>query len=270
MAATYHLISPRQQEISKIYETLCHRYGRFEVWQDFVQVIACAISNSVDLVNADAREARYMNIVKKYARAEVEAMGRVFGAIVNGMEEQPDSDFLGELYMILELGNKHSGQFFTPYHVSRLMAHVTLDAERVRADIAREGWASLSDCACGAGAMLVAAANRLREVGIDYQRDVLFIGQDIDYTVGLMCYIQLSLRGCAGYVRIGDTLREPLTGNVLIAGKDANTWITPMYFSDHWTLRRLRARREAREAARPVEVVSGLNGQMRFDFGGET
>ena len=29
---------------------------------------------------------------------------------------------------------------------------------------------------------------------------MLFVAQDIDLTVGLMCYIQLSFLGCAGYV----------------------------------------------------------------------
>ena len=154
------------------------------------------------------------------------------------MEEHPDCDFLGELYMGLELGNSHAGQFFTPYDICRMMVQVTINEDQTKGEIDRRGWISINDCACGAGAMLVAAANYLRSIGINYQQQALFVAQDIDYTVSLMCYIQLSLMGCAGYVRIGNSLSDPLTGNILFDEGGANTWYTPMYFSDIWSMRR--------------------------------
>lgn len=43
------------------------------------------------------------------------------------------------------------------------------------------------------GALLLSFANICKRKGINYQEKVLFVAQDIDYTVGLMCYIQLSL-----------------------------------------------------------------------------
>ena len=54
-------------------------------------------------------------------------------------------------------------------------------------------------------------------------------------TVALMCYIQLSLLGVAGYVKIGNSITDPITD------KDSyeNYWFTPMYFSPVWTMRRL-------------------------------
>src|SRR5699024_11833427 len=80
-----------------------------------------------------------------------------------------------------------------------------------------EAWLELrrgvfrADPACGAGALLVAFANECLRQKVNYQTSVLFVAQDIDFTVGLMCYIQLSLLGCAGYVVIGDTLVRPST-----------------------------------------------------------
>ena len=47
--------------------------------------------------------------------------------------------------------------------------------------------------------------------------------------------IQLSLIGAAGYVKIGNSLTDPMT-------KDdgaKNYWYTPMYFSDVWHWRRV-------------------------------
>ena len=231
----------RQRELEKLYNRLCHRYSRYEVWQDMVVMIACAISNAVDKMHFDEREARYMRIVQKYDEQERAVFPQLFREIVNGMEERPDCDFLGELYMCLELGNKRSGQFFTPYHLCRAMAQLTLSRDMLAVEMARQGYVAVNDCACGAGATLVAAANYLREIGFDYQRDALFVGQDIDGTTALMCYIQLSLLGCAGYVVVGDTLVAPQTGPALLGEGSSRCWYTPMFFSAIWSTRRVRA-----------------------------
>ena len=52
-----------------------------------------------------------------------------------GLDENPDQDFLGELYMNLDLGNEHAGQFFTPYNVCRMMSEMNVsDAKKEVAD----------------------------------------------------------------------------------------------------------------------------------------
>lgn len=82
------------------------------------------------------------------------------------------------------------------------------------------------------GALLIAmaAAYRRHYPGHSYQQEVLFAAQDIDRTVALMCFVQLSLLGCAGYVVIGDSLRGPLRGSDLfpIPGDGYEIWYTPM------------------------------------------
>ena len=93
----------------------------------------------------------------------------------------------------------------------------------------------------------MAFANACTRQEINYQTSVLFTAQDIDYIVGLMCYLQLSLMGCAGYVVIGDTLRHPLTAldrRGLIPRPDQNIWYTPFYFRDIWHYRRIGAQME--------------------------
>ncbi len=229
----------RQRGFARLFSSCSGKYSRYQVWQDFVWMAACAISNAVDNRFAEQREARYMEIVRKYTQQEADIFPTLFGLVVSGMEEDLDQDFLGELYMTLELGNSHAGQFFTPYHVCSAMSKVTIQENMVRGLLEKQGYISINDPACGAGATLVSAANTLRSMGINYQQFALFIGQDIDYTVGLMCYIQLSLLGCAGYVRIGDTIADPMTGKVLFGNaKDENVWYTPMFFANRWaTLR---------------------------------
>lgn len=243
--ASYVGRTERQRELEKLYNKLCHRYSRYEVWQDMVVMIASAIANAVDKRFFNEREARYMRIVQKYTKDELNVFPEFFSHIVLGMEQHPDCDFLGELYMDLELGNKHAGQFFTPYDVCRMMASVTINDDLLKSQIKKHGWISINDCACGAGATLVAAANYLRTLGFNYQTQALFVAQDVDMTVALMCYIQLSLLGCAGYVVVGNTLTEPQTGNVLFGEDSSRCWYTPMFFSEVWSTRRAIAQAEA-------------------------
>ena len=46
-----------------------------------------------------------------------------------------------------------------------------------------------------------------------------------------MCYIQLSLLGCAGYVVVGDTLSNPIEGDVLFPDEKEGQefWYTPFW-----------------------------------------
>lgn len=112
----------------------------------------------------------------------------------------------------------------------------------LEAEVERRGWVSVNDPACGAGALLVAFANECKLQNLNYQTSVLFVAQDIDYIVGCMCYIQLSLLGCPGYVVIADSLANPCAGmgqNPLLPVPGDNVWYTPMYFRDIWHYRRL-------------------------------
>lgn len=80
-----------------------------------------------------------------------------------------------------------------------------------------------------------AARKQLEKANLNHQNHLLVVAQDIDETVALMCYIQLSLLGVAGYVKVGNSLTEPITDN----DDKENYWFTPMYFSNVWVLRRI-------------------------------
>ncbi len=230
-----------QKELVKLFDRLAQRHSRWEVWADFVQMTAITLSNAVDKAHFKEREKSYLAIARKYNKAELDAIAEMFAFVVMGMDENPDQDFLGNLFMSLDLGNQYKGQFFTPYSVCRMMAQIT-GTDDLKARLERQGWVSVSDCCCGAGALLVAFANECIRQKINYQTSVLFVAQDIDLTAGLMCYIQLSLLGCPGYVVIGNTLTEPslsLDGRGLIPQDKGNVWYTPFYFRDVWHWRRV-------------------------------
>lgn len=195
MAKVVRGVDDYKKEFLRLFDSLCGKYSRWEVWSDFIQLTAIDMSNATDKVNAPKRMETGKTIRKKYRDADMETMGNMLMQLVYGMDADTDQDFLGELYMACNLGNDHAGQFFTPYNVCQCMSEITYD---VPALLDGKGFIAVNDPACGAGALLLSFANICKRKGINYQEKVLFIAQDIDYIVGLMCYIQLTLMGCAG------------------------------------------------------------------------
>ncbi|KQY83742.1 hypothetical protein ASD24_29485 [Paenibacillus sp. Root52] len=216
------------------FKILTHRHQTWQVWSDFIEIAACTISNTIEHEHKDRREANYFKIIHKYSPAEQEVFPKLFAEIVQALEEQPEQDFLGDLFMRLELSNHWRGQFFTPYHVCQLMSQMQIGD--LSQSISEKGYITVNDPACGAGATLIAFANEARSRNLNYQQSILFTAQDIDQTAALMCYIQLSLLGCGGYVIIDDSLRNPPTESRL---HDPNVWYTPFYFISNWPMKKL-------------------------------
>lgn len=226
-----------KKEFLRVFNQLANRHRSWDVWRDFIVMYACALSNPVDKEHYQEREALYLRLINKYNKQEQPLFSELAAHTVMALEENPEQDFLGSIYMSLNLGNQHNGQFFTPYHVCELMAEISMhDAV---AQIEKDGYITINDPCCGAGATLIAGVHatrkRLEKVGYNYQNHVLVVAQDIDQTVALMCYIQLSLLGVAGYVKVGNSLTDPMTKD----DSKENYWFTPMYFFPTWSMRRL-------------------------------
>lgn len=239
MAKTIRTTNVCQKNIVGILHGMAGRLSLWQIWQDFIMLSAYSVSNAVDKKHFEEREKSFTSIAAKYSHAELEKFASMLGNVVIGLDKNPDQDFLGDLFMNLNLGNEWKGQFFTPYSVCRCMASMLM-SDDVPGKIAEKGWVSVNDPACGAGALLIAYANECQRRHINYQQSVLFVAQDIDQLAGMMCYIQLSLLGCPGYVVIQDTLRNPVTAadaRGLIPVENNNVWYMPMYFTDYWKIR---------------------------------
>lgn len=217
------------------FKKLTYSRNSFEVWNDFVTMFACAISNALDKRRFDEREKIYLNCINKYEKHERMIFPELAGIVTMALEKNQEQDFLGRIYMNLELGNKSISQFFTPYNVCQMMSDIVVGD--LSNEIKQNGYASICDPCCGAGAILIAAINTaknsLEKEGINYQNYLLIVAQDIDFTVAMMCYIQISLLGVAGYVKVGNSLTEPICET----DTEEKYWFTPMYFSDVWQTR---------------------------------
>lgn len=166
-AVTRSIRDDHQKNFLKIFNGLTGKHSRWEIWEDFVTLTAIEISNSTDKVNATERTKMYQTIISKYSAKERDGMAEMLAEVVMGMEQNPDQDFLGSLYMMCELGNDHAGQFFTPYDVCRCMAEITFNP-KLHPDM--EGFISVSDPACGAGATLLAFLNVCKRRNICYHK----------------------------------------------------------------------------------------------------
>lgn len=213
------------------------RHRPWDIWADFITMTACSISNSVDERYYDKREKLYLKTIKKYNKKEQLLFPELLALTVLALDKNGEQDFLGSIFMELGLGNSKNGQFFTPYSVCELMAAVAVCD--VNSIVEENGYISINDPTCGAGATLIAgiheARKQLEKENLNFQNHVLVSGQDIDYITGLMCYIQISLLGVAGYIKIGNSLTEPMSSNDKL---DDDYWFTPMYYSQTWVLRR--------------------------------
>ena len=216
----------------KALEKLSYRYSTWKVWTDFIELTAISISNARELRNDIrlARENQYQNLFDMYTTEEQALFIDMFACLMESYMGNPAQDFLGSLYMGLDFGNGWKGQFFTPWHVAEMMARLNI-SDDTGSELAEKGYVSVCDPTCGSGVMLLAFANAFKTVtGKDFTDKVLFVGQDLDPVVAKMCYIQLSLIGAAGYVKIGNALTDPITTCDMGDG----IWFTPKYFTSTW------------------------------------
>ena len=239
MAKVVRHLREGQAEFQKVFAKLCNTKSAWQAWSDFVEMTAISISNSCEIRSKvkQEREERYMSIIGQYSKGEQDLFPELLGILVASLERDSEQDFLGEMFMALELGSHWHGQFFTPYNVCKMMAKVNTADAKDR--LATKGWIGVHDPACGAGATLIGARNALELDGIGGTQ-VFFVGQDIDRTAAMMCYIQLSLLGCAGYVVIADTLIHPVTGPMLWPNltEYQDAWFMPLNFLEpEWVMR---------------------------------
>lgn len=130
-----------EREFLETLGELSQRHSPWEIWKDFVTMFACAISNAVDRRCRVEREAMYMAIISRYNKHDQQLFPKLVTDTVLALEENQEQDFLGHIYMLLELGNKGHGQIFTPYHVCDLMAKLT--GGDIAEQVKKEGYISM-------------------------------------------------------------------------------------------------------------------------------
>ena len=215
---------PTVEEIIKLIDRATVQKSKDKFLSDLFECGAIAIANQVDFTLKNEREERYLQIIRGYSKPEQEQLTEIFGKIYMLLSSVVYSDgafndYLGEIFMRCNLGNPNAGQFFTPYHISRLMALATLDESSVQQKADNDEVITINDPCCGGGGMLVAALDVLNGLGVNYARNCLMDCGDIDLRCVHMTYLQLSLAGVPAIVRHQNALSRELW----------SVWYTPAF-----------------------------------------
>ena len=110
-------------EIVKIINCMAGRYQPRQIFQDWIKMFALSMSNSFYFDNKLENE--YLDIAKKYTNDQLNMFSEMSARLVMLFDEEI-SDYLGEIYMMLGASSVKTAQFFTPFHVSELMAEAVL------------------------------------------------------------------------------------------------------------------------------------------------
>lgn len=215
---------PTVNEIIKRIESAIYRIGKYQLISDVLECGAIAIANTVDFSARAEREEQYHKIMGKYSPDEQKIVSDVFGMIFKLLtsvtyDDGQFDDYLGELFMRCDQGNSGTGQFFTPYHVSKLMAKISIGSDALEKAEKNE-IITINDPCCGGGGMLMAALDILKnDYHINYTHDCFIDCGDIDRRCVYMTYLQLSLAGVPAIVKHQDALSRQLW----------SVWRTPAY-----------------------------------------
>lgn len=252
-------MSGHKERLSFLLQAVVRNSGRSRAFEHFLIMLATAVSNrfSKDSASAGEREARYLEVIHKYKREDVNRFVEAATELIMALEDcigqkclrvnspvlseigfeaqfpikgtKPHfGDVLGEIFNEMHLNERHGGQIFTPNFAADIMANVTLTDDFISSEVKRNGFIVIQEDCCGSGVITLNALNRLIELGVNPQRQSLVVANDIDERCVLMTYIQLSFYGIPAVV----IQKDAATGTEI-----SPPWYTPMFTHDEWLVR---------------------------------
>lgn len=190
--------------IVKIIADVSGKYSPYQVFNDWITCFGIAIANQVCTSKEiwQEREEKYLSVISKYDERERFLISDMCKLTAVAMEQEK-MDILGYIFMISGAGNKGAGQFFSPTSVSELMARL------VEEKIKQNGICTIHEPTIGSGGIVIELIKILEKRGVDYQKTIRVLGQDLDELAANMAYIQLSILGINAVIVQGDVLENP-------------------------------------------------------------
>ena len=216
----------KEKEIKDFIEKLNFSNGRYDsrdIFRDVISLLVFVIQIFM-LNNTDYME-DYNNILRKYTEEEQLQLKTIMKDLAELYNKQYEiTDLLTDIFEKLGISNKETGQFFTPFHISKLAVKLTGINED---EIKQKGYITLHEPATGAGGMILAYANELKEKGFNPSKNLYVVACDIDILCTYMTYLQLAMYDIPAVVVNGDTLTL----------KEHFVLYTPQYFRGFWNLK---------------------------------
>ena len=218
-----------KKEIIKLIQKAAYSKDISQVFNDFLEMAAISISNSVDFTHREDREKRYLELINSYDERQQNLFPEMLAQLVLALDEKTQTtgtaDILGVIFHELELHSVYKGQFFTPQHISDFMALITC-GENMQS-IEERGYITMCEPCCGSGVMITSFCKAMRENNLNYHSQLVVTAIDIDLKCVHMTYLQLSLYGIPAVVIHGNSLST----------EEWSRWYTPFYILDGWVWR---------------------------------
>lgn len=209
------------------------------IFKDFLTLSTCSLAQP--FYRSPNIEQKYKNTICNYSKEQAEEFSKLLALLISALEEK-HQDFLGKVFSDLNLGKSNKGQFFTPYHVSKMMSEINISVSGQQFE--EKGFITLLEPCSGSGGMIIAYAEILKEEGYNYQHQLYVEAIDIDEICFMMTYIQLSLYGIPAKVLLGDSL----------ALKFQKSLYTPLYFINGFSYK-LKAKDNIPKPDIPKEII---------------
>lgn len=203
------MVEERYKDIMNTLKEFQYKRDVIDVFRDCIESLALQCVILTDPCCGKERTERFKEIFANYDDEEKQSADKLIKQ-TNGLLSEfanKHDDYLGKLYMnvVTEYGKVKNCQFFTPYHISKLMAKMTIDVEEFKNT---KKPITMNDPCCGAGGLCIAFLDVLEEQKINYLARALVTANDVDKTCVYMTYLQLNYAGAAAIIEHKDTLTQ--------------------------------------------------------------
>ena len=220
-----------EKDIEEFVKKLDFTHGKYDnkdIFRDLISLEVFMIQAYM-LFNEDYKK-KYQDLLKKYTKEEQKQLQVLSIELAELYIKQTDTnDLLTAVFGKLGLGNKHTGQFFTPTNISDLMAKcVGINTDIIKKD----GYITLLEPTSGAGGMILAYARELRAKGFNQSQNLFVVAWDIDILCVYMTYLQLAIYDIPAIVVNGDSISQ----------KEHFRLYTPQYWIGLWNLKDIKSK----------------------------
>lgn len=186
------------KEIIKILDRYSYRKSRIDVFKDACEYNALTLACLFDPFKKQERNKRRKEILDGYTGQDKSTFETICNKITEMLSNMLNcfDDYLGDIYMNIQAGNKHLGQTFTPYHVAKFMALIQLPRKPTQDKVH-----TVLDPCCGSGIMSVAVADVLNGYDFNYAQHAVMMASDIDIACVHMAYLQISYCGMPAVIQ---------------------------------------------------------------------
>lgn len=197
---------------------------RYDIFKDFLTATTLAFQNSTRFIKDQKIEDDYKELIEnRYTPEQIKKLAELLYITTMALTEKTQ-DFLGDIYMFGEFGNKHTGQFFTPYHIADFMSQITIYETYIEQHLKDKGYMTICDPCCGSGVFMIAASNVVMNMGYNPQQVLHIDGTDIDNVCCQMAYIQTALLGLSGTIHYGNSITKEMWDYYKTPMTDINYW----------------------------------------------